>query len=65
MQYVAKCKIGIRAIDGYLKERKIKMRMIASEKVMCPVSKEMRTKLIDSLEEDFKTVSQKCQILVV
>jgi len=39
------------------------MKILASEKVKCAVSEEMRTKLIDSLEEEFKKVSQKCQVV--
>ena len=39
------------------------MRLIASEKVKCAISEEMRMKLLESLEEEFKKVSQKCQIV--
>lgn len=39
------------------------MKILASEKVKCAVSDEMRTKLMDSLEEEFKKVSQKCQVV--
>ena len=45
------------------KNKEKKMRLIASEKVKCAISEEMRTKLLDSLEEEFKKVSQKCQIV--
>lgn len=46
-----------------MQNKEKKMRLIASEKIKCTISEEMRTKLLDSLEEEFKKVSQKCQIV--
>jgi len=38
------------------------MKLVASEKIKCAVSEETQKKLMDSLEEEFKKVSQKCSI---
>lgn len=40
-----------------MQNKEKKMRLIASEKIKCTISEEMRTKLLDSLEEEFKKVS--------
>lgn len=39
------------------------MKILASEKIRCTVSEEMRSRLVNSLEEEFKKVSQKCQVV--
>ena len=39
------------------------MRLVASEKIKCAVSEETQQKILESLEEEFKKVSQKCEIV--
>ena len=39
------------------------MKLMASEKIKCSISDEMGKKLIDSLEEEFKKISQRCEIV--
>ena len=39
------------------------MRLVASEKIKCAVSEETQQKILESLEEEFKKVSQKCDIV--
>ncbi len=39
------------------------MKLIASEKVKCAVKAETQQKILDALEEEFKKVSQKCEIV--
>ena len=39
------------------------MRLVASEKIKCAVSEETQQKILESLEEEFKKVSQKCELV--
>ena len=39
------------------------MRLVASEKIKCAVSKETQQTILESLEEEFKKISQKCEIV--
>lgn len=39
------------------------MKLVASEKIKCAVSEETQQKILESLEEEFKKVSQKCDIV--